>query len=402
VSSQALGLSISLLTAFSNAGGGGERVLWAAIRATQDTWPLAVCVVYTGDHDAEKNAIIKRVQDRFNITLNPDTLHFIYLSTRKYVLASTWPRFTLLGQSLGSLVLVLDAFNLLVPDIYIDTMGYAFTLALSKLVFPKVPTAAYVHYPTISTDMLTSLDDSTDSNRGLHAGAGSGWKGRAKKRYWLLFAKAYSIAGIYVDVVMANSTWTKNHIHELWGKTRGTRTADDMSVIFPPVAVTELEQHSNPAEDSTRLPHLLCIAQFRPEKNHNLIITAFAQLLASKVWAPDKKPKLVLVGSVRDRDDATRVYKLRLLAHELQIKEDVEFVCDASWPQVLYHLRSSSIGVNGMWNEHFGIGVVEYQASGLISVVNDSGGPKLDIVVDVDGGPTGKSNQSLITGFIIY
>jgi alpha-1,2-mannosyltransferase len=276
----------------------------------------------------------------------------------------------------------------LVPDVYIDTMGYAFTLALSKLIFPKVPTAAYVHYPTISTDMLTSLDATSDSNRGLHAGAGTGWKGRAKKKYWQLFAKAYSIAGIYVDVVMTNSTWTKHHIQELWGKSRGKRSADDMNVIFPPVAVTELEQQ-NPTDDSTRLPHILCIAQFRPEKNHSLIITAFAQLLSSKSWPAGKKPKLVLVGSVRDRDDATRVYKLRLLAHELQIKEDVEFVCDASWPQVLYHLGSSSIGVNGMWNEHFGIGVVEYQASGLISVVNDSGGPKLDIVVEVDGGPTG-------------
>ena len=43
-----------------------------------------------------------------------------------------------------------------------------------------------------------------------------------------------------------------------------------------------------------------------------------------------------------------------------------------------------------MWNEHFGIGVVEYQAAGLICVVNDSGGPKADIVVDYDGGATGK------------
>lgn len=42
-----------------------------------------------------------------------------------------------------------------------------------------------------------------------------------------------------------------------------------------------------------------------------------------------------------------------------------------------------------MWNEHFGIGVVEYQAAGLISVVNDSGGPKLDIVVEWEGGETG-------------
>jgi alpha-1,2-mannosyltransferase len=49
---------------FCNAGGGGERVLWAAIRATQQRWPEAVCVVYTGDHDADKSQIIKRVQVR--------------------------------------------------------------------------------------------------------------------------------------------------------------------------------------------------------------------------------------------------------------------------------------------------------------------------------------------------
>jgi alpha-1,2-mannosyltransferase len=43
-----------------------------------------------------------------------------------------------------------------------------------------------------------------------------------------------------------------------------------------------------------------------------------------------------------------------------------------------------------MWNEHFGIGVVEYQAAGLISVVHNSGGPKGDIVIPINGQPTGK------------
>lgn len=46
----------------SNAGGGGERVLWAAIRATQKRWPRAKCIVYTGDHDVDKAAILARVQ----------------------------------------------------------------------------------------------------------------------------------------------------------------------------------------------------------------------------------------------------------------------------------------------------------------------------------------------------
>ena len=50
-----------VLTRDSNAGGGGERVLWAAVRATQKRWPNAKVVVYTGDHD-KKAEIIARVK----------------------------------------------------------------------------------------------------------------------------------------------------------------------------------------------------------------------------------------------------------------------------------------------------------------------------------------------------
>lgn len=50
---------------FCNAGGGGERVLWAAIRATQKRWPKAKCVVYTGDHDVTKEKILERVEVSF-------------------------------------------------------------------------------------------------------------------------------------------------------------------------------------------------------------------------------------------------------------------------------------------------------------------------------------------------
>ena len=382
-------------------------MLWAAIRATQDRWPEATCVVYTGDHDAEKDAIIKRVQVRRSLAARTrltvsgslqhnaqpsiPTIRIPYHPALRSEL--TWPRFTLLGQSLGSLIVAMDAFQLLVPDIYIDTMGYAFTLGLCKWLFPTVPTAAYVHYPTISTDMLSSLDASASSNQGLHAGAGGGPSRFSETRVLASLCEGVRILGKFVDVVITNSSWTKSHIQELWGPTRAKahgKEAEDISVMFPPVAVSDLEKKIDvsAASESSRQPHLLYIAQFRPDTDRSS--TAFSELLASRNdWTAATRPRLVFVGSVRDRDDATRVYKLRLQAHELQIKDDVEFVCDASWPQVLDHLRRSSVGVNGMWNEHFGIGVVEYQASGLISVVNDSGGPKMDIVVDVDGKPTG-------------
>ncbi|KAF1809934.1 UDP-Glycosyltransferase/glycogen phosphorylase [Eremomyces bilateralis CBS 781.70] len=379
---------------FCNAGGGGERVLWAAIRATRIRYPSAVLVIYTGDHGATKSAILSRVQERFNIDLEPTNLHFLYLSTRHYVLASTWPHFTLLGQSIGSLVLALDAFSLLVPDIFVDTMGYAFAVALSKWLFPDVPTGAYVHYPTISTDMLDSLTPSSTAqdHRGVNAGAGTGAKGLAKRKYWELFAKLYSRMGGEVDAVMTNSSWTQAHIQTLWGSRRKKlRRNNPISVVYPPVAVEELEQEIIVSRDteSNRKPYLLYIAQFRPEKNHELILEAFASFLKESQPPPNPTvPHLLLLGSVRSDADSTRVYNLRLLTHELRLTEHVTFLCDASWPEVLQYLGSSTVGVNGMWNEHFGIGVVEYQAAGLISVVNASGGPKNDIVVDVTGGST--------------
>lgn len=377
---------------FCNAGGGGERVLWAAVRAIQTRWPKAKCVVYTGDHDVNKESILARVQDRFNIHLHPPTVTFLYLSTRHWVLASTWPHFTLAGQSFGSLLMAWDAFSLLVPDIFVDTMGYSFSVGLCKLLFRDIPTGAYVHYPTISTDMLESLDPTSRAGtQGVNAGQGTGLRGTLKKLYWKLFASVYSMSGSSIDVVMTNSTWTQGHIQKLWGPLRERKHKDNpVSVVYPPVAVRELEQEVEVSAKSEqqREKVLLYIAQFRPEKNHHLIIQSFADFLKTGSEA-SKGARLVLVGSVRDDQDSKRVYNLRLFVNELHIKDHVEFHLDAPWPDILRWLRCASVGVNGMWNEHFGIGVVEYQAAGLIAVVHDSAGPKLDIVTDIDGKPTG-------------
>ena len=345
--------------------------------------------------------MLEKVENRFNIHLHAPNVVLLYLTTRKYVVNSSYPYMTLLGQSLGSLVVAYDAFTLLVPDVFVDTMGYAFTLALCKWLFPTVPVGAYVHYPTISTDMLASLDDKSGV-QGINSGAGKGWKGKIKRRYWEMFAKLYGWVGRQVDVVMCNSSWTAAHIRTLWGTGKkssdssGDGTASSPAVVFPPTAVTELE--SNIAVDveseKTRQPVLLYIAQFRPEKNHPLVLRSFARFLQERTNNPayegQPPPRLVLIGSVRHSSpDETHIYNLRLLAHELRIRDHTTFLCDASWPVMLSHLRTASVGVNAMWNEHFGICVVEYQAAGLICVTHDSGGPREDIVVDLGDGATG-------------
>ena len=60
----------------------------------------------------------------------PRPPEFVFLRQRVWVEASTWPAFTLLGQSLGSIYLAWEALTLFVPDVLVDSMGYAFTLPL--------------------------------------------------------------------------------------------------------------------------------------------------------------------------------------------------------------------------------------------------------------------------------
>jgi len=71
-------------------------------------------VVYTGDLEASPEEILKRVKTRLNIEL-PEAIEFIYLRKRRWVEAGRYPMFTLLGQSLGSLVLGWEALNGFLP-----------------------------------------------------------------------------------------------------------------------------------------------------------------------------------------------------------------------------------------------------------------------------------------------
>jgi hypothetical protein len=55
-------LSAHAYTKRSNAGGGGERVLWTAVALMQRTEPDVISVIYSGDTDASKEQIIARAK----------------------------------------------------------------------------------------------------------------------------------------------------------------------------------------------------------------------------------------------------------------------------------------------------------------------------------------------------
>ncbi|KAI8978427.1 hypothetical protein BDB01DRAFT_799807 [Pilobolus umbonatus] len=352
------------------AGGGGERVLWIAIRDIQKEFPNVICVVYTGDTDYTKNDIVHRVKNSFNIDLDSSRLIFIYLKKRYLVEDTRYPRFTLIMQSLGSLFIGFEALNQLVPDLLIDTMGYAFIYPLAYYV-SRVKIAAYVHYPTISSDMLNRVYEQRFNHqlttRGIIWSTG-------KLIYYKLFAVIYGFCGSFADLVMVNSSWTKGHIDSLWNT--------DSEIVYPPCDTGRL----NELPLTNRQNIIVSVAQFRPEKDHALQLKSLAKLYEKyPKWKTEHKVQLILIGSCRNDDDAKRVDSLRKQCVDLDIQDCVEFEVNASYDLLVSTLSKSKVGIHTMWNEHFGIGVVEYMAAGLIPVAHNSGGPKLDIVKDYAG-----------------
>ena len=135
----------------------------------QRTEPDVISVVYSGDTNASKEQIIAKakvrgcfrtpflcapslslavllfwgtyaclsVSDprkaRFDITLAPQSLHFVFLESRWLVEDRSWPRFTLVGQSLGSMYLAWEALSKFIPDLYIGVLPVVETIPLSLM-----------------------------------------------------------------------------------------------------------------------------------------------------------------------------------------------------------------------------------------------------------------------------
>uniref|UniRef100_UPI00398E96ED GDP-Man:Man(3)GlcNAc(2)-PP-Dol alpha-1,2-mannosyltransferase n=1 Tax=Pristiophorus japonicus TaxID=55135 RepID=UPI00398E96ED len=373
-------LVVAFFHPYCNAGGGGERVLWCAIRALQKSYKDIIIVIYTGDQDATGQEILDGAYRRFNIKL-PQPVQFIFLEKRYLVEARHYPYFTLLGQSLGSVLFGWEALMKCVPDIFIDSMGYAYTLPLFKYL-GGCQVGCYVHYPTISTDMLSVVRDRNPRFNNAAFISTNPILSNLKLVYYYIFAWMYGLVGSCSDIIMVNSTWTLNHILALW------KAGDRTHVVCPPCDVQTfldipLEDDSKKTEHS-----IVSIGQFRPEKDHSLQIKAFHQFLQMKS-AQQLAVKLILIGGCRNTDDEKRVSRLKELCENLGVKEHVEFKINISFEELKKYLSEATIGLHTMWNEHFGIGVVECMAAGTIILAHNSGGPKLDIVIPHDGGETG-------------
>ena len=355
------------------AGGGGERVLWHSIRALQKRYSFVRCVVFTGDLGRTPGDILGLVRERFKLELRE--VEFVYLKRRNWVEAWRYPRFTILGQSLGSILLGLEAVLNLAPHVFIDTTGFAFTLPIFRWLGGS-RTASYVHYPTVSSDMLVSVASHTHSFNNSQDVSKSQVLTRMKLIYYRLFARLYGFMGRRSDVVMVNSSWTHAHIRQLWSPRQ-------LFIVYPPCDTASFHQLALPRP--SRPFRIVSVGQFRPEKNHQSQLRVLRQLVVEE----GEEVVLVLVGGCRNSEDHQRVQDLRHMAEQLQVGHCVEFKINQPFSSLREELGRAAAAIHTMENEHFGISLVECMAAGCVLVAHESGGPLQDIVVDWEGQPVG-------------
>lgn len=362
---------------YANNGGGGEKVLWHAVHSTLLEDPRNIVAIYTTNTDAEPLAILNKAQAKFNVgNLDSRRIVFVYLRKfGKYIDGGYWKHFTLLGQLFGSMLLGLEAMYELSPDVWVDTQGLPGSYFFVSLIL-KVPIVAYVHYPMIQPDMFNKLKFQSFAD--LAKFKPQDMFQLVKFVYWKAMYAFYMYLGSLVDVTLTNGTWTYNHLRGIWvANTFGRRTMD---VLYPPCSTETLSVSAQSERAS-----LLYIAQFRPEKRHLLVLEEFGRFVAR---ARETKlplaqiPQLVFLGSCRTPTDVSTLETVQQAVRDLELSDYVSFVVDCSFEEVRANLAKAKFGLNAMWNEHFGIGVVEYMSAGVVPIVHASAGPLLDIVAD--------------------
>lgn len=158
-------------------------------------------------------------------------------------------------------------------------MGYAFTFHIVKWL-GAIPVGAYVHYPTISTDMLARVRSRKKWHTNSSAISSSPILSTAKLMYYRLFMYYYALSLRAASFLMVNSSWTKQHVDAILSHSdpvldlvhslppfvllrvldpSGSTASKEAMIVYPPCDTREIATFA--LEGRERV--ILSIAQFR-------------------------------------------------------------------------------------------------------------------------------------------
>jgi alpha-1,2-mannosyltransferase len=159
--------------------GGGERVLWLAVRSLLERNDSLRVVVYCSPSAAANPQVMyNSLASDLGISFDPALSARIRLVPVRFTsyIDRSYPLCTILFQSLAGIPLGIHCMMSSLPSLFIDTrgcplsciapffLGCSFPRFLSPAFSPRAKchpatgtTVAYVHYPTISDDMVSSV-----------------------------------------------------------------------------------------------------------------------------------------------------------------------------------------------------------------------------------------------------
>jgi len=218
-------------------------------------------VIYTGDIDSRPEEILQHVKQHFDIDIEiyKYSISFIYLRSRFLLEKKYYKICTLLGQNIGSIIVGFEALIRFIPDIYIDSTGYAFTYPCFHYL-ASIPIISYVHCPIIDSNLLEQANEQYSTDTSLLS--------QIELLYYQIFTYVYGWCTRCSKLIYCNSSLTKKHIESIWN-------SRSIHLVYPPCNVQQFLEL--PLMNKHEI--ILSLGPFRLENNHELQIRAFHQLL---------------------------------------------------------------------------------------------------------------------------
>jgi alpha-1,2-mannosyltransferase len=116
-----------------------------------ENFPDCKIVIYTAE-ETTVHALTEKVYKQFGIRVVPK-FSLVFLESAFLLEPTEYPWFTLLGQAIGSMFVTFEALLRYTPNCFVDTTGFPASMPVARFCFGCY-VVCYVHYPTVSRDML--------------------------------------------------------------------------------------------------------------------------------------------------------------------------------------------------------------------------------------------------------
>jgi alpha-1,2-mannosyltransferase len=154
-------------------------------------------------------------------------------------------------------------------------------------------------------------------------------------------------------ILLANSKYTIKGIRKI--------TGSESTLLYPPISRAFFINDYFYERNNT----VVSVGRITPQKRFHLI-PLIARLTSKNI-------NFLIIGPAESR---VAINQIRELARINNVADRVQILADISRDQLKEILRTSKVFLHTMVDEHFGVSIVEALASGCVTVVHDSGGPK--------------------------